>query len=106
MRSDSSVKSFLPETIVIGPNITVGIPAVAYQVAGILKYGSGGSLMIQGQTFLFNGVAQGSSYASAQTYLLGTSETINVGCMSGGITLTTVGATVTCYLLRGLNQII
>lgn len=105
MNSNAYIRAFLPETIVIGPSLTIGIPAIPTQIATVLKYGSGGSLLIQGSTLVIGTESYGSTYASVKQYLVTTGETVNVGEMAGGLTLSTVGATVTCYLLRGLNQV-
>lgn len=102
-----------PETLVIGTSIVAQILPLPGQAAAILKWGSGGSLQVQGQTLAFgasNGtqstaeqLATGSTYASAQVYLVGTSEILNLN-MQGILTLSAIGSTVTCYLLRGLTD--
>jgi len=104
MNSNKDIEAFLPETVVIGPAQTISIPPVAYQIAGILKYGTGGTLFIQGATFTFANQAQGTTFASAKQYLVSSNEVVNVGAMVGGLTLTVSGATVTLYLLRGLTK--
>jgi len=86
--------SHYPEKIVIGAGITAEIPVIPGQNAALVKWASGGSLLIVGQS-----LTGGSTYAVENTYLLGTSE-VQFSNISGSIFLMASGSTTTCYLLR------
>lgn len=88
------VGSHYPEKLVIGAGITAEIPVLAGQNAALIKYYSGGSLLIVGHS-----LPTGSTYAVGQEYLLGTNE-VQFSNIMGSIYLMASGATVTCYLLR------
>lgn len=64
------------------------------QNAAILKYFSGGSLLI-----IAAGSALGSTYAIENEYLVGTSELVSMD-LRGPITLGATGSTCLAYLLR------
>lgn len=104
MNTNQFVRRLLTEQIQIGPSLTVSIPVVPYQVSAVLKYITGGSLLINGSTFTVNGtVYGGSSYVVSMQYLMGGTEALNLLNFADGLTLSTVGATVVCALVRGLN---
>lgn len=86
--------SHFPEKLVIGAGITAEIPVIAGQNAALIKWASGGSLLIMGQS-----LSGGSSYAVSNEYLMGSNE-VQFANMSGSIYLMASGSTVTCYLLR------
>lgn len=88
------VFSHYPEKLVIGSGVTAEIPVIPGQNAALIKWASGGSLVIVGQS-----LSGGCSYAVANEYLMGTNE-IQFANMSGNIYLMASGSTVTCYLLR------
>ena len=94
MSTRDEVGSHYPEKLVIPPAVTVEIPVIAGQNAALIKYGSGGSLLIVGHS-----LPTGSTYAVSQEYLMGTNE-VQFSNIMGSIYLLATGATVTCYLLR------
>jgi len=102
MNSNEDVRGQFPETLVLGTGITAIIAPIAYQTGILLKYGSGGTLSIIGPTYSFQGSFQGSTFATAKSYLLGTTEILSLSS-KGAITLIATGATTTVYMLRATN---
>jgi hypothetical protein len=95
----SDVLSLYPQTLVIGSGVTAQITRMPGQHSAVLKWGSGGTLWIIGVTTM----AQGSSFMSNRQYLVGVSESVNINCRAN-LYLMATGATVTCYVLRGLSS--
>ena len=101
--SNDDILSLLTEQLVIGASIAATIPAVPYQVACQVKYGSGGTLFIIGGTFAVGPSIYGSTFTTAFKSIVGTNEAFSAN-LRGAITLGAEGATVTCYLVRGLSN--
>lgn len=101
--SNDDIFYLLTEQLVIGASISATIPAIPYQVASQLKYGSGGTLFVIGPTFTIGSTAYGSTFSQGNKYIVGTQESLSLDSR-GPIILGAEGATVTCYLMRGLNR--
>jgi hypothetical protein len=93
----SAVYKQYPETLAIPTGVTALIPQMPHQVGVILNWESGGSLQIQGSSHI-----KGTTYATAQSYLLGTTEVLNVS-LSGPLYLVATGATCVARLIRLLG---
>lgn len=96
--SGTDIQTLYPETLIIPSGASTLISPIAGQMSVVLKYGTGGSLSISNVSD-----SAGSSLASAQLYIMGTSEILSMDTV-GGFYLTATGATVTCYLLRGRSS--
>lgn len=93
----SSVYKQFPETLAIPTGVTAIIKPMPHQIGVIVKYVSGGSLSIIGSSH-----ASGSTFATANTYLLGSSEVLNVA-LSGPLQLSATGATSVAHIIRLLG---
>jgi hypothetical protein len=106
MAREQDVSRIQCETLAIPPGATatVAFRASAGFYGLALKYMSGGSLSISGATMTtdaINGASViGSSAATAQSYLLGTSEVLNINHFVGDFYLTATGSTAVCGLIR------
>ena len=94
------VGSLLPEKFVIGLSSILGITALAGQNACSVKYASGGSLEIGGTAAMTTGGITAFTWGNG--YLMGTSEIFNANMM-GTFYVAATGATVTCFIMRGMN---
>ncbi len=93
MSRQSDVFGLQPAVLVIGPSALVGVSGGALCVTQLVKYGSGGSLQVQGiSTFADTG------------YLMGVGEALTIGGPSS-FYLKCTGATVTAYYIRFLDGI-
>lgn len=103
MARNNDVFQILPETLVIGTNVNATLVPIPYQNGLLVKYGSGGTLTIQGITFVVGGAAKGSTFATAQQYLLGPTEIFNAN-ICGPIVLNATGTTTTVFIIRTLSE--
>ena len=92
--NSNEVFSFYPEQLAIPAGVTAVINPIPGQNSGILKWFSGGSLLILGSS-----VSLGSTYALANNYLVNTTEVVSVD-VRGPLTLIATGSTCVCYLMR------
>lgn len=96
--------TLFPETLAIPAGATAVINPLPGQMGMLMKYVSGGSILIQGATFLgVNGNSVGSSYAINQQYILGTAEILSID-MSGLLYVQATGSTSVISLLRTLDS--
>jgi hypothetical protein len=90
-----SVYGLYPETLAIPAGATFHmIRQMPYQTGIVLKYLSGGSIMVVGPSF-----AAGSTYGISQGYGLGATEILQMP-LSGPLYLQAVGTTSVLALLR------
>lgn len=99
--SRSDVCQICPETIAIATGVTAAILPMPYQLGVILKYVSGGSLLFIGSTaaMTVGTVVYGSTYAINKTYVVGTSEVLNISA-TDTFYLQGSGSTTVCSILR------
>lgn len=88
------IGSCYPEQLVIGPGIQCDVVQMAGQNAITLKWLAGGSLLIIGTS-----LAGGCSFASANQYIMATSEILSMDLM-GSVSLLASGITTTVSVLR------
>lgn len=93
MSRSEDIKFIIGQKIVIGLSQILGITLSDKQIAGTIRYASGGSLEL--------GMTQGSAWGTG--YLMGTGEIANINC-AGTFYVAATGATVTAYVLRGLSM--
>lgn len=82
----------------IGLSSIFGLTGQQFQSSVLIKYGSGGSLLVGGATSI-----TGSAFSWSNGYLMGTNEVIAANC-GGDIKMAAVGATVTVFILKGLTN--
>lgn len=97
MRS-TDIYSIYPETLVIGTSITVLVSPLPGQLSVGLKWGAGGTLWFYGSS-----ISGGCTFATAQQYLIGGAEIVNLAS-SGPFKLGVSGATTTVYMYRGRSM--
>lgn len=98
MANQDDVFSISPSTINVGTSTGsyVGITCGSGVNSQILKYYSGGSLLVYGTTAAAAGASTGFAY------LMGTSEALNIGGPAQYY-LTATGATVVCMLIKTIT---
>jgi len=92
------VAYWIPEKVVVGLSSIIGLTSIPGQNSLQIKYGSGGSLEI-GSTVIGLGA---SPFTWGVGYLMGTSEVL-YGSLNSMVYLAATGATVTCYVIRGVS---
>lgn len=97
--NSDSVFSSYPETLAIPAGTTAVISALPGQINAILKWGSGGTLIIVGAS-----LAVGSTFSIAQEYIVGTAEAVSMD-LRGSVSLLASGTTSVCYLLRSRSAL-
>ncbi len=97
--SREDVFGLYPETLAVGAGVTCAISTMPGQNACILKWVSGGTLVVIGAS-----LSTGSTFAINNQYIVGTSEILNLAALSGKIFITAVGSTMVCSLIRGRSE--
>lgn len=103
--SRSDVGSVYPETLAIPSGTTCILSPIAGQLGAILKYVSGGSLVILrnpewfGSSQLIGTTTIGSTFAINNTYVVGTNEVINLSA-NQQLYLIATGSTCVASILR------
>lgn len=99
MARADDVYGLYPETLVVGTGVTCAISSMPGQMACILKWVSGGSLIVFGAS-----LSTGCTFATNNQYIVGTSEILNLAAMSGKFFVTASGSTCTFSMLRGRSE--
>lgn len=94
----SAVYGLFSETLALPSGVTALIPKLPTQIGVIFKYQSGGSLSIVGASSSF-----GSTFATSNSYLVGTGEVINLA-LSGDLYLIATGSTCVVAMERLLSS--
>ena len=89
----------------VGATVSVLVTPQAYESSTVIRYGTGGSLELVGIP-VGASTLTGASLVAAQgnAYLFGSSEVLSIGGAARYYLMAT-GATVTCYLLKGLTGV-
>jgi len=99
MSHENNSYALYPETLVIGASTACDVLPLPGQNRVWLQYGSGGTLFILGTS-----ITEGSTFASAQRFLVPFTTTPFLIPLSGILKLGSNGATTTCFLLRGRSD--
>lgn len=91
------IGSVIPERLVVGLSSIVGVSAIPFQSAVVIKILAGSSLEIGGSYALSSGASTAFTWGAG--YLLGTSEVLSFNA-TGTFYLAATGATVTASILR------
>jgi len=99
MSRSEDIFAFYPETVVMGPSLTVLLSPLPNQLSCTIKYGSGGTLFFFAETTN----SAGCSYTTVKKYPFYSTEIFNFNG-SGFCRLGVEGATTTFYINRGLSM--
>lgn len=103
--SRDDVGSLYPELLAIPAGVTAIISPIPGQLGGILKYVSGGSLVLLrnpewfGSSQFIGTTTIGTTFSTANTYLVGTNEVISLSA-NQTLYLIATGSTCVANLLR------
>lgn len=103
--SRNDVGSIYPELLALPAGVTAVIAPIPGQLGAILKYVSGGSLVLLrnpefvGNSQFIGTTTVGTTFATANTYVVGTNEVINLSA-NQTLYLIATGATCVANILR------
>lgn len=97
--SSERIVDIVAGPVTVGLSALIGITGVSSQNALLIKYISGGSLVVGGATCI-NGSAL--AVGGANGYLMGTSEVLSMNT-SGTVYLTAKGATAICHVVHTIT---